>query len=156
MHNRVFQPVQALPGFWIFMYRVSPLTYIVDGIAATALHSEPVVCSQSETLVFEPAFGMTCGAYLQAYLTQAPGQLLNPSWTTECKYCPLSNSDQFLATSSITWDTRWRNFGIVWAYIVFNIVMSMVLYYTFRVRTLKWSKPFRKWWKRTFAGVKIL
>ena len=138
------------------MYRVSPLTYIVDGIAATALHGEPVVCSQSETLVFEPVVGMTCGAYLQAYLMQAPGKLLNPSSTTECHYCPLSNSDQFLATSSITWDTRWRNFGIVWAYIVFNIVMSMVLYHTFRVRTLKWSKPFRAWWKRTFTGVKIL
>ncbi len=24
--NGVFQPPQALPGFWIFMYRVSPLT----------------------------------------------------------------------------------------------------------------------------------
>ena len=24
--NGVFQPPNALPGFWIFMYRVSPLT----------------------------------------------------------------------------------------------------------------------------------
>lgn len=26
--NGVFQPPEALPGFWIFMYRVSPLTYL--------------------------------------------------------------------------------------------------------------------------------
>jgi ATP-binding cassette subfamily G (WHITE) protein 2 (PDR) len=147
--------VQALPGFWIFMYRVSPLTYIVDGIAATALHGKHVMCSQSEMLVFDPAGSENCSSYMQAYLTEAPGQLLNPEATSQCQYCPLSNADQFLGLSSISWSTRWRNFGIVWVYIVFNIAMSMVLYYTFRVKTWTWSKPFRTWFKNTFEGVRF-
>lgn len=39
--NGVMQPPQALPGFWMFMYRVSPLTYLVDGIAATECTTAP-------------------------------------------------------------------------------------------------------------------
>lgn len=129
------------------MYRVSPLTYIVGGVAATGLHGLPVQCSTSEIQVFDPVTGQTCGAYLQPYLTQALGQLLNPAATSQCQYCTLSNSDQFLAMSEISWSQRWRDFGIVWAYIVFNMIMAMVLYYTFRVKKWSWAnrkKPLRK------------
>ena len=31
LFNGVFQTARALPGFWIFMYRVSPMTYFVSG-----------------------------------------------------------------------------------------------------------------------------
>ncbi|KAH7067711.1 ABC-2 type transporter-domain-containing protein [Paraphoma chrysanthemicola] len=135
--NGVFQPPQDLPGFWIFMYRVSPLTYIVGGIAAAGLHGHPVQCSESETNIFNPPSGLTCGAYLESYLEEAPGQLYNPTATSHCQYCPLSDSDQFLSLSAISWSLGWRNFGIVWAYIIFNICMAMMLYYIFRVK--KWS-----------------
>jgi ATP-binding cassette subfamily G (WHITE) protein 2 (PDR) len=129
------------------MYRVSPLTYIVSGIAATGLHGLPVQCSSSEIQVFNPLSDLTCGAYLQAYLTQAPGQLLNPAAVSQCQYCPLSNADQFLAMSEISWSTRWRNFGIVWAYIVFNMIVAMLFYYIFKVKNWRWAnrpKPLRK------------
>ena len=37
--NGVFQPPEALPGFWIFMYRVSPLTYLGKvPVLLTSLH----------------------------------------------------------------------------------------------------------------------
>jgi ATP-binding cassette subfamily G (WHITE) protein 2 (PDR) len=123
------------------MYRVSPLTYIVDGVAATGLHGRIIKCSSSELNVFNPPSGQTCGAYMKAYLTQAPGQLLNPAATSQCQYCPLSNADQFLSVSAITWSTRWRNFGIVWVYISFNIFMAVTLYYCFRVRKWGGRKP---------------
>ncbi|KAH8805199.1 putative ABC multidrug transporter [Xylogone sp. PMI_703] len=138
--NGVFQPPQALPGFWIFMYRVSPLTYIVSGIAATGLGDRLIRCSVSETSVFNPNIGLDCGLYLQPFLSAAPGQLYNPSATSGCQYCPLSNTKQFLSQSSISLNTRWRNFGIVWAYIVFNGGMAILLYYLFRVRKWKWSR----------------
>lgn len=121
------------------MYRLSPFTYIVGGISATGLHSRPVQCDQNEVLVFDTPNTATCGNYLQAYLTQAPGQLLNPAATSQCQYCPLSNADQFLALSSISWDSCWVNFGIVWAYIGFNIVITLTLYYMFRVKA--WKRP---------------
>ena len=132
--NGVFQPPQALPGFWIFMYRISPLTYLVSGIVSTGLHDRKIVCSDREVAVMQPLPGTSCGAYLQKYATAAQGQIMNPSAMANCEYCPLSVADQQLSTNGIQWSERWRNFGIVWAYIIFNILGAVTLYYLFRVR----------------------
>ncbi|KFA50638.1 hypothetical protein S40293_04917 [Stachybotrys chartarum IBT 40293] len=134
----VLQGPDALPGFWIFMYRVSPFTYIVAGLTGTMLHARPVDCSTTETSIFDPPSGETCGSYLQPFLSAAPGRLQNPEATASCQYCTLSNADQYLSTSNIYWSERWRNFGIVWAFVVFNLAMAVLLYYTFRVK--KWNK----------------
>lgn len=90
---------------------------------------------------------MTCGAYLEPYLAQAPGQLYNPAATSQCQYCPLSNSDQFLSLSAIAWSQRWRDFGIVWSYIFFNIFMAMMLYYTFRTKKWGGARPGKRFSK---------
>ncbi|KAK9235568.1 ABC-2 type transporter-domain-containing protein [Lipomyces kononenkoae] len=132
--NGVLQPPSALPGFWIFMYRVSPLTYLVSGMAGTGLNGRAVQCSSSELSVFNPPPGLTCGAYMARYLQQAPGQLYDPNATSQCQYCFLSNANQVLAASNIYPSQRWRNWGIGWAYIGFNIFGAVLLYYVFRVR----------------------
>ena len=120
------------------MYRVSPLTYLVSGIASTGMHARKVVCASNELSRFDPPSGQRCGAYLADWLATSPGgTLLNPSATTQCEYCPINTADQYLATSRIDWDTRWRNYGIGYAYIVFNICMAVVFYYVFRVQ--KWN-----------------
>jgi ATP-binding cassette, subfamily G (WHITE), member 2, PDR len=132
--NGVLQPPSALPGFWLFMWRVSPLTYTVGGLAAISLHGREVECASNELAVFDPPNGQTCEQYLAPYLEQAPGQLYNGAATSRCEYCPISNGDQFLASSRVYWDQRWRNFGIGWAYIGFNIMAAVWLYWFFRVR----------------------
>jgi ABC-type multidrug transport system permease subunit len=132
--NGVMQPPSALPGFWIFMWRVSPLTYWVGGMAATLLHGRQVECSPDEVSIFNPPSGQSCGAYMQPYLTKAPGYLLNPDATKECRYCSISVADTFLALSRIYWKNRWRNFGLIWVYVFFNIAAAVLLYYFFRVR----------------------
>lgn len=123
------------------MYRVSPLTYWVAGIAATMLHDRPINCSETEVSVFDPPPSQTCGEYLAAYLTQAPGTLQNPEATADCRYCSLSVGDQFLEQSGISYSQRWRNFGILWAYIGFNVAGAVALYYLLRVRSTKAKKP---------------
>lgn len=136
--NGVIQSPTALPGFWLFMYRVSPFTYLVSGWASTGLAGKEINCAENELAQFDPPASMDCGQYLAEYLSAgAPGQLLNPDATSNCRYCPLSSSDQFLAGVSISYENRWRNFGIGWAYIVFNIAAAVLLYYLFRVR--HWS-----------------
>lgn len=135
--NGVMQSPTALPGFWIFMYRVSPFTYWVGGVASTQMHGRTVQCSDAEVSSFNPPSGQTCQQYLAPYLAVAPGTLQNPNDTTNCRYCSLSTADQFLAGSNIYWGERWRNFGIVWAYVGFNIFVATMLYYTFRVK--KWN-----------------
>ncbi|KZL85385.1 abc-2 type transporter [Colletotrichum incanum] len=133
----VLQSPSALPGFWIFMYRVSPFTYWVAGIVGTQLHGRPVTCSATETSIFNPPANQTCGEYLSDYLQKAPGQLQNPDATEQCRYCSLSNADQYLAGSNIFYDERWRNFGIVWAFVFFNIFIAVISYYLVRVK--KWN-----------------
>ncbi|KAJ5082669.1 hypothetical protein N7532_011712 [Penicillium argentinense] len=132
--NGVMQPPSALPGFWIFMYRVSPLTYLIAGITSTGLHGRQIHCADAEMSVFNPPSGLTCGEYLTPYVTAAGGQLYNPAATANCQYCQLSNADQYLASSNIFYSERWRNFGLGWAYISFNIFGTVLMYYMFRVK----------------------
>jgi ATP-binding cassette, subfamily G (WHITE), member 2, PDR len=124
------------------MYRVSPLTYFIGSMVATGLHDRPVVCSTSELSQFNPPNGTTCGDYMKTYISKTSGNLLNPEATSDCRYCPLTVSDQFIASSGINWDHRWRNSGIMWAYICFNVFMAVMLYYLFRVR--KWDATGKK------------
>jgi ATP-binding cassette subfamily G (WHITE) protein 2 (PDR) len=133
LFNGIMQPPSALPQFWTFMHLVSPLTYYVAGISATALHDRPIHCSTRELRKFDPPDGQTCGEYLVEYLRTAPGALYNPLSTKECQYCPLRSADQYLAARDISWDDRWRNFGIFWGYIIFNVIGAIGLYYLFRV-----------------------
>ncbi|KAK5728106.1 hypothetical protein LTR17_012206 [Elasticomyces elasticus] len=132
--NGVMQPPNALPGFWIFMFRLSPLTYWVSGMASTMLHGRSIDCSPTEASTFDPPAGQTCQQYLAAYLSTAPGTLQNPDASSQCRYCSLSNADQLLAISGIAWSDRWRNLGLMWVYISFNIGGAVMLYYLFRVR----------------------
>lgn len=135
--NGVMQPPEALPRFWIFMWRVSPLTYFVQGITGTAMAGRRIQCSSDELSIFDPPSNQTCGTYLAPFLTSAPGRLNNPTSTANCSYCALRSTDQFLAVSGIDYSTRWRNFGLLWAYITFNIFATIIFYYTFRIK--KWS-----------------
>ncbi|ERF75245.1 hypothetical protein EPUS_00037 [Endocarpon pusillum Z07020] len=136
--NGVIQNPNALPGFWLFMYRVSPLTYLISGWASTGLAGKAIDCADNELAQFNPPANQTCGQYLADYISAgAIGQLQNPEASSDCRYCPLSNSDQYLAAVNISYDTRWRDFGIGWAYVVFNIAATVLLYYMFRVK--HWS-----------------
>lgn len=136
----VLQTADSLPGFWIFMYRVSPFTYWVSGIVSTELHGRPVTCSAEETSIFNPPNGMTCARYLAEFLSKAPGVLQNPGATSACRYCSLRVADQYIAQSRIYWGDRWRNFGLMWAYIIFNNFVAVFTYWAFRVKKWNWFK----------------
>ena len=132
----VLQTPDALPGFWIFMYHLSPFTYWISAMTSTMLHGRSVNCSAAETTIINPPSGETCGDYFASYLSGAgaAGTLQNPDDTSACRYCSISVADSYLAGSGINWDDRWRNFGILWAYVIFNIFIAVATYYLFRVR----------------------
>ncbi|KAJ9266327.1 hypothetical protein DTO212C5_6414 [Paecilomyces variotii] len=141
--NGVLLPKVALPGFWTFMWRVSPMTYIVNGIAAAGIGGRTVHCADDEFSVFQPPPGATCGQYMQPYLNALGaevGTLVNPNATNDCRYCSVSVADQFLSARNIESSQRWRDFGIVWVYIAFNTAFAVLVYYEFRVKSWKWKK----------------
>ena len=82
----------------------------------------------------QPPANLNCGTYLGPYAQAAGGQVYNPLATADCQYCAQTSSDQSLNASNIYYGTRWRNYGIVFAYIFFNIFMAVFLYYMIRVR----------------------
>ncbi|KAK3057259.1 hypothetical protein LTS18_011569, partial [Coniosporium uncinatum] len=79
----VLQRPDALPGFWIFMYRVSPFTYLISAMISDAVGNTVVTCADNEYLRFFPTGGQTCGQYIAAYQSAAGGYMLDPNATGE-------------------------------------------------------------------------
>ena len=137
--NGILVQSGALPGFWIFMYRLSPMTYIISGIAV-GLTGRRVDCAHDELSIFQPRPNMTCAQYMQPFFQAAgslAGNLLNPNDMRNCEYCEMKVTDEFLETRNIKSSQRWRNVGLVWAYIGFNVFFAVIVYYLFRVKTWK-------------------
>jgi ATP-binding cassette, subfamily G (WHITE), member 2, PDR len=116
------------------MYRVSPFTYFVSGMLSTAVANTNLVCAANELLHFNAPSGQTCQAYLKNYISFAGGYVTPESArTSSCEFCPLSSTNSFLAQVNIFYSESWRNFGILFAYIGFNVAMAILLYWLVRV-----------------------
>lgn len=115
------------------MYRVSPFTYFVEGMLGVAVAGTTVQCSDIEYLQFEPTNGQTCQAYMAPYIQTAGGYLRDPSATSSCEFCSLESTDTFLVSFGINYGNRWRDFGILWAYCIVNIIGAILFYWIFRV-----------------------
>ncbi|XMA11583.1 hypothetical protein WAI453_004374 [Rhynchosporium graminicola] len=125
----------VFPRFWIFMYRLSPFTYLVDAMLSVGLADTNVVCSSTELRSFVAPAGQTCGEYMNAWIsTQGKGGYLQDANAIgNCSYCALDSTNQFLNLLGSSYDHRWRNFGFMWIYIVFNACAALALYWLFRV-----------------------
>ncbi|RFU81145.1 multidrug resistance cdr1 [Trichoderma arundinaceum] len=130
---------ESMPGFWIFMYRVSPFTYWVSAVLSTGLANTHVTCSGNELVHLEPPSGQTCGDYLSSFIDAAGGYLKDSNTTSDCSYCPIADTNVFLASVSSSYSHRWRDFGIGMSYIFFNIAASLFLYWLVRMPK-KWGK----------------
>ncbi|KAK3311734.1 uncharacterized protein B0T15DRAFT_572038 [Chaetomium strumarium] len=131
--------------FWIFIYRVSPLTYFINGIVSAGLANAHVTCSAVETLSIPPPadFIGICGQYLAPYIASAGGYMANPEvnagsaglgglrgGAAACLYCPVSDVNAVLQQLGIDMDTghAWRDTGFLVAYIVFNALAVFGVY----------------------------
>ncbi|KAK1142767.1 Multidrug resistance protein [Aspergillus melleus] len=138
--NGVLATPERLPGFWIFMYRVSPFTYLVSSVLSVGLSGTDVECSDIELLRLPPPDGQNCSTFLGPFAEMAQSRLINPEAGTECLMCTFKKTDQFLETLSINFDDRWRNIGLLFVYIVFNAVAAVFLYWLLRVPKKKSRK----------------
>lgn len=87
-----------------------------------AVGQYPVVCKDKELVHLTPPSGQTCGDYLTSYINASGGYITDPSATDTCSYCSSATTDEFLANNfNIFYSQRWRNFGLMWAYIFFNV-----------------------------------
>ncbi|KAI8586359.1 ABC-2 type transporter-domain-containing protein [Geranomyces variabilis] len=129
----VLVPKASMPKFWLFVYYLSPFTYLVEGMLGTALGNTNVVCSDIEYLNLQPPAGQTCGQYMQDYISVAGGYLREPDATSDCSFCRVSDTNVFLASFDIYYAHRWRDLGILYLYTVFNAAVACWIYWKARV-----------------------
>lgn len=115
------------------MYRISPFTYLVNGMLSTGLANNFVQCSSIEYVKFNPPSDMTCREYMDPFINVWGGYLQNNDSRADCSFCTVHDTNVFLKSLSSEYSTRWRNFGIMWAFVIFNIVGAMALYWYARV-----------------------
>ncbi|PYH89265.1 P-loop containing nucleoside triphosphate hydrolase protein [Aspergillus ellipticus CBS 707.79] len=115
-----------MPRFWIFLYRASPLSYYVSAVLSTGL--------ANEVMVLDPAMaGQTCGDYLGAYIEQVGGYLADADAVTSCRDCRAKETNVILRTVGVEHGSRWRDLGILWVYVLFNVVGALAGYWLARV-----------------------
>ncbi|KAL5337551.1 hypothetical protein BJX70DRAFT_409126 [Aspergillus crustosus] len=95
----------AMPGFWISMYRVSPFTYLVSAMLSTGLSGTSVECEAVEYLNFNPPKNLACSEYMQDFIdATGAGYLQDPDATSQCAFCTMDKTDTFLLGVSSRFD----------------------------------------------------
>lgn len=132
--NGVLQPFRAL-GWWQWMYRVSPFTYLVEGLLGQVIGGQLINCASNELVAINPPSGFSCATYMDPFISFAGGYITNPDATSQCLYCPYRTTDEFMLSSfNILYSHHWRNAGIVLGIVVFNVFAIFAFTYIFRIR----------------------
>lgn len=130
----VLLPKSDLPNFWLFMYRISPLTYLMRGMFATGVSGQTVSCASSEIIpVPKPPGNQSCGDFLSTFMKISGGIVTNPEAKDVCGYCSMHSTDQFLGYFNMQYSERWMDLGISYAFIIFNWSATFLVYWLGRV-----------------------
>jgi ATP-binding cassette subfamily G (WHITE) protein 2 (PDR) len=82
------------------------------------------------------------------YTLMAGGIVYNPNTTLNCESSSITDTNVFLGALSSECSERWRNFGLMWVYIVVNMLGAIFVYWLVRVlqnkRKFKSSKEMEK------------
>jgi len=90
--------------------------------------------TNQQFLKFAPPSGQTCIKYMTPYINRVGnGYLADENATDMCSFCQISDTNVFLSAVNSNYSDRWRNFGIMWAYVVFNVFAALFLYWLVRV-----------------------
>ncbi|TFL02988.1 pleiotropic drug resistance ABC transporter [Pterulicium gracile] len=120
-------PYPTMETFWrSWLYELVPYTRSVAAIIATELHGLEIVCGQEEFATFDPPTGETCGSWADPFVNAFTGYLNNPDASSDCQYCQYAVGDEFFVPLNIAVSNRWRDAFILFAFFVFNILVTLV------------------------------
>lgn len=135
----VVQPPPQLPYFWrVWMFPLSPFTYLIEGMLGAVLNDQPVRCTPQEYNTIYPPPGQSCQQYLGAYVGALDGPNRGTGYFVDgpggtCNYCEYRVGNDYLRSISLNAAYRFRDIGIICAYIGFNILLCFALFYFFRI-----------------------
>ncbi|KAI9813011.1 MAG: hypothetical protein M1826_002568 [Phylliscum demangeonii] len=139
----IIVPYMALPYFWrSWMYHLSPFRYLLENLLGVVVHKVPVVCADNEYARFTPPPGQSCLQYTQEFVQRAGGYVREQGGL--CLFCQYTDGDQFAAGFNVFYYQKWRNFGILWAFCLFNFALVFIctgLYLGGGRRIKAWLSP---------------
>ncbi|XP_006455063.1 hypothetical protein AGABI2DRAFT_121012 [Agaricus bisporus var. bisporus H97] len=136
--NGVLQPYRQL-GWWRWMYHLSPYTYLISALLGQSVGRMDINCSPTELVSVDPPSGQQCGAFFQEFIRLSGGYITNPTALNSCLYCSARTTDEWMGPNfNIRYENHWRDFGIFWAYIVFNLLSVYLFTYLLRVQSHRW------------------
>ncbi|CAH0014706.1 unnamed protein product [Clonostachys rhizophaga] len=120
-------PYPQMPkGYSSWLYHLDPFTRLISGAVTTALHDLKVVCKTSELNLFTAPDGMNCGEYMEPFFSRGGAGYITNNDTQSCEYCAYGVGDEFYTPLNMSFDTRWRDLGILIAFAASNMVILFI------------------------------
>ncbi|KAF2837607.1 hypothetical protein M501DRAFT_995567 [Patellaria atrata CBS 101060] len=119
----VVVPAMQLPYFWrSWMYRLSPFTYLLEGMLGLLIHNQPIRCDMQELAIFSPPPNESCQSYAGQFAQQSGGYIETQP-NGDCGFCQYATGDAFGMSFSVQYKNVWRDFGIFCGFIIFNFAI---------------------------------
>ena len=84
------------------------------GLHPPALGNQLLTCTSTELVTIDPPAGLSCGAYMDPYITFAGGYLADPNATAACAFCPFRTTDAYMQLIfNVSYGHYWRDMGII-------------------------------------------
>ncbi|KAH8101046.1 P-loop containing nucleoside triphosphate hydrolase protein, partial [Phellopilus nigrolimitatus] len=120
-------PFPTMAKFWrSWLYQLTPYTRLLSAMLSTELHGLVIRCKDDEFAVFDPPTGQSCQTWAGEFVDAFGGYLNNPNATTACQYCQYKVGDEFYEPLNISFDDRWRDAWILFAYFIFNVIVTII------------------------------
>ncbi|VDB90213.1 unnamed protein product [Peniophora sp. CBMAI 1063] len=120
-------PYPSMIHFWrSWLYELNPFTRVLAAALSTELHGLEIRCKDDEFAVFSPPSGQTCSQWASDFVNVAGGYLNNPDATDSCQYCQYKVGDEFYTPLNISFDNRWRDVFIIFAFFCANFIIVIV------------------------------
>ena len=147
----VVQPPSQLPYFWSsWMFRLSPFTWIMEGILGNAVGDAKVDCQPNELQTIIPP-NVSCERWMEPWTAKRDAvnppprtgyYVSNPDGT--CGFCRYRYGEDYLNSVEMTAKGMYRDLGIICAYIVFNTLLLFGLFWLFRIYKFGKNKKDKK------------
>ncbi|KAG2133141.1 ABC transporter [Suillus cothurnatus] len=106
------------------MYRVSPFTYLIEGLFGQCLlvSGQAIIFMSAELVPIVPPSGLSCANYMDPFMSYAGEYPTNPNVTSSCLYCPFQMMDQYMYVGfNIEYAHHWHDVGIMLGVTLFNV-----------------------------------
>lgn len=126
--NGILRPYSQIPVFWRYtMYYLNPFTYWIGGVLSATMTGFKIQCEQAELSRFLKPAAVTCRGYVEEWLTEAGGYVVELPGGEECGYCKYEDADKYLRGINVEPGTQWSRLGIFSVFVVMNMVLVYII-----------------------------